>query len=356
MIVLEQVSLALGEFNLHDVNLRISKGEYLVLLGPSGAGKTVLLEIIAGLREADSGIVTINQRDMNGILPEHRGTAIVYQDYSLFPHMTAAENIAYGLKIQKRPVKEITERVDSLLADFGISSLKNRYPGSLSGGEQQRVAIARALATDPAVLLLDEPFASLDPRNRDECIRVMQELKETRAVTILQVSHSGDEAYTLADKVAVLLDGSVSQTGTPDEIFCHPASAEVAQFTGMENVMTGTVLSSDSGRSWVSIGSAVILLRAAIKEGTQISIGIPAGCIKVLSEKPVSDEHNTNCIPCLVRWVTWRKDTATLKLEGQIHLTAVMQRTSDDGHIPQQGMQVCAVFKDSDVRIFQEPD
>ena len=354
MIVLEQVSLALGEFNLHDVDLRISKGEYLVLLGPSGAGKTVLLEIIAGLREADSGVVTINQRDMSGVLPEHRGTALVYQDYSLFPHMTSAENIAYGLKIQKRPVKEITERVDSLLADFGISSLKNRYPGSLSGGEQQRVAIARALATDPAVLLLDEPFASLDPRNRDECIRVMQELKETRAVTILQVSHSGDEAYTLADKVVVLLDGSVSQTGTPDEIFCHPASAEVARFVGMENIMTGTVMRTESGRSRISVGSAVIQLPAAFKQGAQISLGIPAGCIKVLSEKPVSDEQDTNCIPCLVRWMTWGKDTATLKLEGQILLTAVMQRTGDDGHIPQPGMSVCAVFKDSDIRIFQE--
>jgi ABC-type Fe3+/spermidine/putrescine transport system ATPase subunit len=349
MIVLEQVSLALGEFNLHDVDLQIGKGEYLVLLGPSGAGKTVLLEIIAGLREADSGVVTINQRDMSGVLPEHRGTALVYQDYSLFPHMTSAENIAYGLKIQKRPVKEITERVDSLLADFGISSLKNRYPGSLSGGEQQRVAIARALATDPAVLLLDEPFASLDPRNRDECIRVMQELKETRAVTILQVSHSGDEAYTLADKVVVLLDGSVSQTGTPDEIFCHPASAEVAQFTGMENVMTGTVLSSDSGRSWVSIGSAVILLRAAVKEGTQISIGIPAGCIRVLSEKPVLDGQGTNCIPCQVRRVTWGKETAKLILEGAVPLTAVIQRPTNHDPSSLQNLNVYAVFKDTDV-------
>ena len=354
MIVLEQVSLALGEFNLHDVNLRISKGEYLVLLGPSGAGKTVLLEIIAGLREADSGIVTINQRDMNGILPEHRGTAIVYQDYSLFPHMTAAENIAYGLKIQKRPVKEITERVDSLLANFGISPLKNRYPGSLSGGEQQRVAIARALATDPAVLLLDEPFASLDPRSRDECIRVMQELKETRSVTILQVSHSGDEAYTLADKVVVLLDGRVSQTGTPDDIFSHPASAEVAQFVGMENVMIGTVMSTESGRSRISVGSASILLPTAFKEGTQISIGIPAGCISVLSEKPVPNGQGTNCIPCQVKRVTWGKETAKLILEGAVPLTAVIHRSADNDPSSLLELYVYAVFKDIDVCMLSE--
>ena len=148
--------------------------------------------------------------------------------------------------------------MDTLLADFGISSLKNRYPGSLSGGEQQRVAIARALATNPSVLLLDEPFASLDPRSRDECIRVMQDLKETRSVTIIQVSHSGDEAYALGDKVVVLLNGRIAQSGTPDEIFCQPASPEVAQFTGMENVLAGTVTSDGSGRSWISIGSVAI--------------------------------------------------------------------------------------------------
>jgi len=352
MIVLEHVSLALGEFNLRDVDLRISRGEYLVLLGPSGAGKTVLLEIITGLREADNGTVIINQRDMSGVLPEHRGTAIVYQDYSLFPHMTAAENIAYGLKIQRRPVKEITKRVDSLLADFGISPMKNRYPGSLSGGEQQRVAIARALATDPAVLLLDEPFASLDPRSRDECIRVMQNLKETRSVTIIQVSHSGDEAYTLADRVVVLLDGRVSQTGTPDEIFYHPVSVKVAQFAGMENVMTGTVTNNESGRSLITIGSAKIPLPVAFKQGAQISIGISAGCIRVLFEKPVSDEPDTNRIPCQVRRVTWGKDTATLWLEGAVPLTAVIQRPTDYDPSSLQDLHVYAVFKDTDVCVF----
>jgi len=278
----------------------------------------------------------------------------VYQDYSLFPHMTAAENIAYGLKIQRRPVLEITERVDSLLADFGISPLKNRYPGSLSGGEQQRVAIARALATVPSVLLLDEPFASLDPRSRDECIRVMQELKETRSVTILQVSHSGDEAYTLADKVVVLLDGRVSQIGTPDEIFYHPVSAKVAQFAGMENVMTGTVTGNESGRSRIRLGSAVILVPAAYEQGSQIRFGIPAKCITVLSEQPESYEQGTNCIPCQVRRVTCGKETATLMLEGAVPLIAVIRRSTDYDPRSLQDLHVYAVFKDSDVCVLPE--
>ena len=154
--------------------------------------------------------------------------------------------------------------MDALLAELGISSLKDRYPGSMSGGEQQRVAIARALATGPSVLLLDEPFASLDPRNRDECMRVMQHLKDTRSITIIQVSHSGDEAYALADKVVVLLDGKVAQTGTPDEIFSKPISLEVARFVGMENVFTGTVVNNGNNRSRISIGAAEIQLPAVI--------------------------------------------------------------------------------------------
>jgi ABC-type Fe3+/spermidine/putrescine transport system ATPase subunit len=352
MIVLEQVSLALGEFNLHDVNLRISKGEYLVLLGPSGAGKTVLLEIIAGLREADSGVVTINQRDMSGVLPEHRGTAIVYQDYSLFPHMTAAENIAYGLKIQKRPVKEITERVDSLLADFDISALKNRCPSSMSGGEQQRVAIARALATDPAILLLDEPFASLDPRSRDECIRIMQDLKGTKSVTIIQVSHSGDEAYSLADRVAVLIEGRIAQSGSPDEIFCHPSSKDVAQFIGMENILTGTVMNDGAGHSWLKVDSSTILLPFLCLQGSQITVGLPARRVRVSTGQPVPDEGHSNSIPCYIRQVTLDKDSARLRLEGQISLIAVMQRGVDDAQIPMRGMLVHAIFKDTDIMVF----
>jgi molybdate/tungstate transport system ATP-binding protein len=351
MIALEDLSVAIGDFRLDGITVDTGEGEYLVLLGPSGAGKTVLLEVIAGLRVPDTGKVTINRRDMAGVPPEHRGPALVYQDYSLFPHMTAAENIAYGLKLQKRPVQEIRERVDSLLADFGISSLKDRYPGSLSGGEQQRVAIARALATAPSVLLLDEPFASLDPNTRDECIRVMQDLKDTRSVTILQVSHSGDEAYALADKVIVLLDGRVAQAGTPDEIFCHPASPEVALFVGMENVLTGTVMNNGSGPSRISIGSAAILLPAVYPRGARISIGIPAGCVRVVSGQPVFNDPGMNCSPCLVRQVTWGKDTATLRLEGSIPLTAVLRRTDDDEPIPVCGMPVYAVFKDTDIRV-----
>ena len=351
MIELEQVSISLGKFNLRDVNLRISKGEYHILLGPSGAGKTVLLETIAGLRFPDSGKILLGGIDTSGTPPENRHIAIVYQDYSLFPHMTAFENIAFGLRLRQIAEAEIQQRVRFLLNEFNITSLIDQYPSSMSGGEQQRVAIARALATDPSVLLLDEPFASLDPRSCEECVRVIQDLKDTRSITILQVSHSGDEAYALADKVSVLIGGKVEQSGTPDVIFSHPASVEVARFTGMENVLAGTVTCDGSGHSWISIGSSIIPLPHTFQDGARISIGIPAGCIRVVPEQLISDDQGMNCIPCQVNRVIWRKDTATIKLEGQINLTAVMWRKDNDHQIPLTGTHVYAVFKNTDVRV-----
>ena len=351
LIALEGLSVVVGDFHLERITIGADDGEYLVLLGPSGAGKTVLLEVIAGLRAPDSGTVTVNRQDMINVPPEHRGIGLVYQDYSLFPHMTAAENIAYGLKLQKRPVQVIHERVETLLAELGISSLKDRYPGSMSGGEQQRVAIARALATGPTVLLLDEPFASLDPRNRDECMKVIQHLKDTRSITIIQVSHSGDEAYALADKVVVLLGGRVAQTGPPDEIFSKPVSLEVARFIGMENVFTGTIVNNVNGHSRMVIGSAEILLPGAYPSGDLISIGIPAGSIKAVTTQPVSDDPGMNSIACHVRNVTIGKDTVIIRLEGAIPLTAVLKRFSEDGKIPGVGTQVYAVFKDTDVHV-----
>lgn len=353
MIALDGISIALGDFRLEDVSLGAGDGEYLVIIGPSGAGKTVLLELIAGLRSPDAGTIAIRGEEMAGVPPEHRGTALVYQDYSLFPHMTAAGNIAYGLQRQKKPEKEIQERVDALMADFGITPLKDRYPGSLSGGEQQRVAIARALATKPSILLLDEPFAALDPRSRDECVRQMQHVKESRAVTVVQVSHSRDDAYALADTVVVLIGGRVAQSGSPDAVFRSPCSAEVAAFTGMENILAGTVATGGSGRSVLKTGGGSVLLPGEYPAGTRLNIGIPAGCIRVV---PGRDTHGTpgeNAIPVTVQDVTPGKDTVTVRLEGPVPLTAILRRAGDDPVIPLKGDAVTAVFRAAEIRVFR---
>jgi ABC-type sulfate/molybdate transport systems ATPase subunit len=262
-----------------------------------------------------------------------------------------AENIAYGLKVQKRPAHEITERTNTLLTDFGIAALMNRYPGSLSGGEQQRVALARALATKPSVLLLDEPFASLDPRTRDDCIRVMQELKDRRSITIVQVSHSCDEAYALADRVVVLLEGRIAQAGNPDEIFRSPVSTGVAQFVGMENVLAGTIINNGSGRSWLAVRDGTIPLSAEYPSGARITIGIPADSVRIFSVEPAFGEPGMVIIPCHITRVTSGKDAISFRLEGAIPLNSVMRRTCDSMEIPHQGMEVFAVFTNTDIRI-----
>jgi ABC-type Fe3+/spermidine/putrescine transport system ATPase subunit len=352
MIELEDLSLAVGDFCLEQICLTMKKGEYVVLLGPSGAGKTVLLETIAGIRVPDAGKISINGKNMDGVPPEHRGASLLYQDYSLFPHLTVAQNVGYGMKMHHTDPKNRTGLVEELLAEFGISALRDRYPGSLSGGEQQRVALARALATKPSVLLLDEPFASLDPRNRDECIRVLQDLRDTRSVTILQVSHSRDDAYALADRTVVLLGGRIAQTGSTDDIFRYPVSRDVAQFAGMENIISGCVTAGGPDNSEIAVGSRSVRIPASCTPGERITIGIPADRITVVSRETVPDDPEMNVMDCQVRRVTCGRDTVTILLDGPVSLVAAVRRSDCAPEAVRPGERVSAVFRSADVRIF----
>jgi molybdate/tungstate transport system ATP-binding protein len=354
MIALEQVSLALGEFSLRDINLSIGRGEYLVIMGPSGAGKTVLLETIAGLRTPDEGKISFSQRDMSGVPPEHRGTALVYQDYSLFPHMTAAENIGFGLKMQKRPAPEIRDRVDSLLADFGISSLKDRYPGSLSGGEQQRVAIARALAVRPEILLLDEPFAALDPQTREECMRMMLEVKKSRTLTILQVSHSREEAYGVSDRVALIIGGSIVQTGSADDIFRTPRSPAAAHYAGIDNVFRGTVLSCDGTSSTIDIGGHQVTLKGTTPVGTSVTIGISGEQVSLVEEPRVTVDTALNAVSGIVTDILPMEHSVKIRIGGVLPLMAVIKRNNGITSIPLLGEQRFALFRSEDVHLLEE--
>ena len=353
MIALEQVSLALGEFSLHDINLSITRGEYLVIMGPSGAGKTVLLETIAGLRTPDEGKISFSQRDMSGVLPEHRGTALVYQDYSLFPHMTAAENIAFGLKMQKRPAPEIRDRVDSLLADFGISSLKDRYPGSLSGGEQQRVAIARALAVRPEILLLDEPFAALDPRTREECMRMMLEVKKSRTLTILQVSHSREEAYCVSDRVALIIGGSIVQTGSADDIFRTPQTIAAAKYAGIDNIFRGKVIRSDGHSSILDINGYQVTLGSSAPVGAGVTICIGGDHVSLVEESRSTADNAMNAVSGVVADILPGEHSVKIRIEGFLSLTAVIKRNGLTP-LPVRGEHRVAIFRPEDVHLLEE--
>ncbi|HSE28169.1 MAG TPA: ABC transporter ATP-binding protein [Gemmatimonadales bacterium] len=238
MIRLEGLTVQSGPFALADVTFDVPPSGYGLVIGPTGSGKTTLLEAIAGHLRPRAGRVLLDGRDASDLPPEARGVGFVYQQYHLFPHLTVAENIAYGLR---RVPAGRRERVASLAAMLGITDLLGRTVHRLSGGEQQRVAIARALAPRPRVLLLDEPFAALDPATRRSLRRELRALHEREGTTTLQVTHDFDEALRLGERVAVLAEGRIAQAGTPEEVFRHPNSAFVARFIGAGNVIPGTV-------------------------------------------------------------------------------------------------------------------
>jgi molybdenum ABC transporter ATP-binding protein len=239
VIRLEGLTVQSGPFALADVTFDVPAGGYGLVIGPTGSGKTTLLEAIAGHHRPRAGRVLLDGRDASALPPEARGVGFVYQQYHLFPHLTVAENIGYGLRRADPAARRA--RVETLAAMLGITQLLARTPLRLGGGEQQRVAIARALAPRPRVLLLDEPFAALDPATRRSLRRELRALHEREGTTTLQVTHDFDEALRLGERVAVLADGRIAQAGTPEEVFRHPNSAFVARFIGAGNVIPGTV-------------------------------------------------------------------------------------------------------------------
>jgi len=242
VIRLEGLSVPVGSFVLRDISLEVPTGGYGLVIGPTGSGKSTLLEAIAGHVRPTSGRVHLHGEDVTDLPPERRGVGFVYQRYYLFPHLDVRENIRYGLARGTLGPLEQRERVRELAALLGIESLLERSIHQLSGGETQRVALARALAPRPSILLLDEPFAAVDPSTRQMLRRELQAIHERERVTTLQVTHDFDEALRLGDVVAVLADGQVAQLGRPDEIFRYPNSAFVANFIGTGTVLEGRVM------------------------------------------------------------------------------------------------------------------
>lgn len=232
-----------------DATLRVESGQQLVLLGPSGCGKTTVLRMIAGLVEPDAGDVIADGRSMIGVRPEARNAAMVFQAHALFPFQTVGENVEFGLKIRKVNGAERTERAERALAAVHLDGYRDRWPSELSGGERQRVALARAIVVEPKMLLLDEPLSSLDPVLRTELQQLICELQRSRGITSVFVTHDRDEARAVGDHVAVMLNGQVRQSGTPTQVFEHPADGDVARFLG------GTAAAASSTSPSAATGS-----------------------------------------------------------------------------------------------------
>ncbi|AEF39637.1 sulfate/molybdate ABC transporter ATP-binding protein [Hoyosella subflava] len=243
MITVTGVRKNYGDFKaLDNVTLDIPSGSLTALLGPSGSGKSTLLRSIAGLEHPDGGAITIGGNDVTGVPPQKRGIGFVFQHYAAFKHMTVRDNIAFGLKIRRRPKNEIADRVDDLLRIVGLDGFQRRYPSQLSGGQRQRMALARALAVDPKVLLLDEPFGALDAKVRADLREWLRRLHDEVHVTTVLVTHDQEEALDVADRIAVMNKGRIEQVGSPDDLYERPANEFVMSFLGPVATINGTMV------------------------------------------------------------------------------------------------------------------
>lgn len=288
-------------------DLQIEQGECVTFLGPSGCGKTTTLNMIAGFLEPDQGEIYIKGKLMNGVPSNKRDLGMVFQTYSLFPHMTVEQNVAYGLKLRKVPKAEIKERVKRVLEIVKLPHLGDRFPKQLSGGQRQRIAIARALVTEPSLLLLDEPLSNLDAKLREELREELKRLQQEIGVTTIFVTHDQEEAMYLSDRIVVLDHGKVEQIGTPNEIYLQPATEFVHEFIGKSNRFVGVVekvdgelveLRTDAGQLFsanrkqknFSVGDAVsIYVRpekmkiASAKDHTKNAVNTIIGNVKLTS-------------------------------------------------------------------------
>lgn len=249
-----------GEAVLDNISLVISKGEFIILLGSSGCGKTTTLRIIAGLEQPDAGSVWLDGREVTGLEPNQRDVNTVFQNYALFPHMNVAENIGYGLKLKKVPKNEIKKKVSQMLELVQLEGYEKRKPSELSGGQKQRVAIARALVNNPKVLLLDEPLGALDLQLRRAMQIELKHLQKKLGITFIYITHDQEEAINMSDRIAVMKDGRIEQIGTPDEIYNHPKTSYVATFVGNANILHGVVERVQGYNAVVKIGNDRVIV------------------------------------------------------------------------------------------------
>lgn len=268
-----------------NMNIEIKEGEFLTLLGPSGCGKTTTLRMIAGFEEASCGTIKVQGVSVEDKEPFERDVNTVFQNYALFPHMTVFDNIAYGLKIRKRPKDEITKRVNEMLELVQLKGYENRKPDALSGGQKQRVAIARALINNPKVLLLDEPLGALDLKLRKQMQVELKRLQKKLGITFVYVTHDQEEALTMSDRIAVMNEGVIEQLATPREIYNRPLTKFVAGFIGESNIFDGEVTGLEDGILSVKTSAGTLKVKGeGFHVGESLYVSIRPEYVKVSTD------------------------------------------------------------------------
>jgi len=276
-----------------EVSLSVEEGEMFTLLGPSGCGKTTLLRLLAGFYTPDAGIIRFGDRVVNAVPPHERGIGMVFQNYALWPHMTVAENVSYGLKLRKVSPSDMAARVGGVLEKVGLTGLGERYPGQLSGGQQQRVALARALVLNPQMLLLDEPLSNLDAKIRVQVRAEIRKLQKELAITAVYVTHDQEEALAMSDRIAVFSLGKTCQVGPPKALYERPANRFVADFIGINNLVDGTVRSvaGPGLRAETTLGEIAAIHDGRLRPGDRCVICIRPENI-ALNDQPGGEKNH----------------------------------------------------------------
>ncbi|HKY28919.1 MAG TPA: ABC transporter ATP-binding protein [Pyrinomonadaceae bacterium] len=304
---------------VQNVSLAVERGEFFGLLGPSGCGKTTTLRMIAGLERPDSGTIHFEDQNITNLSPERRGFGMVFQNYALFPHLNVFENVAFGLRARHKPKTEIAERVSSALELVQLPGYERRRVDELSGGQQQRVAIARAMAIEPALLLFDEPLSNLDVTLREETRSELRELVNRLGLTAVYVTHDQEEAFALCDRISVMMNGRILQTGKPRELYEHPAQISVARFLGRNNLIRVMRLSS----SKAAVGEFKTLegdhtLRLPIQHDELAPLNKP--CFLAIRPEHLVISKTTaqheNVLPARVRELNFAGATSGIKLDA----------------------------------------
>jgi spermidine/putrescine transport system ATP-binding protein len=339
---------------LADVTVAIQENEFFTLLGPSGCGKTTLLRLIAGFDHPTEGLIKLHGRDISHLPPYQRSVNTVFQSYALFPHMTVAQNISFGLEMLGKPKDQIKETVTAMLALVKMEDLRDRRTDQISGGQQQRVALARALAPQPEVLLLDEPLAALDYKLRKEMQIELKRLQHETGITFIFVTHDQEEALTMSDRIAVIDAGRILQVGTPRQIYNHPVQRFVADFIGSTNFLTAEVISTDNGRA-----------RLRLSSGQEITTELPADMVPQghvtavvrpeYSRILANPEKNGDLQGVLENIVYFGTDTHYhTRLPDETLFVTRMQNERDDTEKFAVGQAVAIVFKPNSVQMLRD--
>lgn len=303
VLQLKQINKYFGRSHvIKDVNIDFEKGHFVTFLGPSGCGKTTLLRMVAGFYEPDDGEILLNGKRIERIPPYSRNTAMVFQEYALFPHMNVFDNVSYGLRVKNRPKEEIERRVKEALDLMQLKGMEDRFPNQMSGGQQQRVAVARALVMNPEVLLLDEPLSNLDAKLRESVRVELRDIQKKMGLSTIYVTHDQSEALSMSDMIVVLKGGVVHQTGSPQEIYFEPKTPFVADFIGTTNLLSVKGL----GENTVSYGNDRIPTTKSVNAGQEYCLSIRPECLKLVKEA-VDGQVNVK-VTIQNKNVPWRKN------------------------------------------------